>query len=231
MTAQQATESATASPEAPRAGGRPRNAQIDEAVLAATLELLNSGYYNDFSLEAVAKLAGTSRPAIYRRWAGRAPLALAAIADHLDVPAPPDTGCTLCDIDESFSIFLTAYRAIRPDVLSALYAECAQDPELRAAYIAAIVQPARIAVGSTLDVAIARGDLRRDIDRDLLLDILGSLVSYHAMFSPEHLGRTQAESAIEMLLRGAAVDYQALVAHSEKLYPDHFEQISTSQST
>jgi len=193
------------------------------ALIAATLELLDEQGYSAISLEAVARRAGTSRPAIYRRWSGRAPLVLAAIASRLDMPTPPDTGCTLCDIDESFNVFLNAYRTLRPETLSALYAECAAEPELRDRYLATIIEPARTAVGQTLDRAVARGDLRDTIDRDLLLDVIGSLVHYRAMFSPEHLGDAEAQHALEVLLQGAAVDYPALVEHSEAL-----EQVETS---
>ncbi|MDS1272583.1 TetR/AcrR family transcriptional regulator [Lipingzhangella sp. LS1_29] len=190
-------------------------------MLTATLAILDTDGYGGLSFEAVARRAGTSRPAIYRRWSGRAPLVLAAIAQRLDIPEPPDTGCTLCDIGESFGVFLTAYRSIRPEVLSALYAECAPDPELRTRYLQTLVEPARTAVGCALDRAIAKGDLRSSIDRNLLLDLVGSLVHYRAMFGPEHLGDTEAEHAIEMLLQGAAVDYGALLAHSEALKQQH----------
>ncbi|HLR97565.1 MAG TPA: TetR/AcrR family transcriptional regulator [Jiangellaceae bacterium] len=208
-------------------GGRPRSRQIDEALITATLAILDAEGYVGVSLEAVAKRAGTSRPAIYRRWSGRAPLVLAAVASRLDIPAPPDTGCTLCDMDESFNIFLGAYRTIRPEALSALYAECAPDPELRTQYLATIIEPARTAVGHTLDRAVARGDLRRSIDRDLLLDIVGSLVHYRAMFYPDHLGDAEAEHALEVLLQGVAVDYPALVAHSEALEQKHLQDSGT----
>lgn len=208
-------------------GGRPRDRHIDEAAITATLEMLKEEGYSGVSVEAVARAAGTSRPAIYRRWSGRAPLVLAAVADRLDVPTAPDTGCTLCDIDESFSVFLTAYRTIRPEVLSALYADCADDPQLRAQYLSTIIEPARTAVGCTLDRAISRGDLRPGIDRDLVLDMVGSLVHYRAMFGPDHLRDDQAERAIELILRGAAADYDALLAHSRELYPEHFSVIGT----
>lgn len=198
-------------------GGRPRSREIDDALIAATLGILDEDGYPGISLESVARLAGTSRPAIYRRWSGRAPLVLAAIASRLDVPTPPDTGCTLCDIDESFNVFLAAYRTIHPETLSALYADCAPVPELRDQYLTTIIEPARSAVGQTLDRAVARGALRDTIDRDLLLDVVASLVHYRAVFSPEHLGDAEAGHAIEVLLQGAAVDYQALLAHSETL--------------
>ena len=140
--------------------GRPRDHHIDESAIGATLEILAAEGYGGVSVEAVARRAGTSRPAIYRRWKGRAPLVLAVIADRLEMPAPPDTGCTLCDIGDSFEVFLGAYRTISPEVLSGLYADCATDPELRARYLATVVEPARTAVGSTIDRAVTRGDLR-----------------------------------------------------------------------
>lgn len=211
-------ESASPDPSAAEArgpGGRPRSQRIDDALITATLEILEEEGYPGVSLEAVARRAGTSRPSIYRRWSGRTPLVLAAVAARLEVPTPPDTGCTLCDIDESFTVFLSAYRTIRPEVLSALYADCAPDPGLRARYLTTIIEPTRIAVGHTLDRAIARGDLRDTLDRDLLLDLVGSLVHYRAMFGAAHLRDTEAGQALELLLRGAAVDYPALVAHSE----------------
>jgi AcrR family transcriptional regulator len=202
-------------------GGRPRNEHIDAAVIAATLAMLDEDGYGGVSLEAVARRAGTSRPAIYRRWPGRPSLLLAAIADRLDLPTPPDTGCTLCDIGESFDVVLNAYRSFRPETLSALYAECANDPDLRARYRATVIEPTRAAISRTIDRAIARGDLRSHIDRKLLVDIVSSLVQDRAMFGPQHLDDAEAEHAIEILLRGAAADYPALLAHSEAMEREH----------
>lgn len=201
--------------------GRPRDTQIDDALIAATLGMLDEKGYWEISVEAVARAAGTSKPAVYRRWSGRPALVLAALADRLDVPTPPDTGCTLCDIDESFGIFLAAYRTISPESLGSLYAECAQDPELRAEFTRTLIEPARTAVARSLDRAIARGDLRESVDRELLLDMVASLVHYRALFGPEHLSRKDAGDAMEILLQGAAADYARLLAHSEQLEHEH----------
>ncbi|HEY1177466.1 MAG TPA: TetR/AcrR family transcriptional regulator [Phytomonospora sp.] len=197
-----------------RSGGRPRDPYIDEAVLSAALSLLSEVGYHGLSLEEVARRAGTSRPAIYRRWPGRTQLALAAIASRLNVPAPPDVDCTLCGLAEGFNVFLSAYRTIRPDVLSSLYADCAADPELRRRYLDTVIEPSRRAVGRTIEQAIARGDLRPDTDASLLLDLVASLVYYRSLFGSDHMTDAEAEKAIEALLRGAAVDYDALLAHA-----------------
>lgn len=197
--------------------GRPRNQHIDVAALEAVHTILRSEGYAGVSFEAVARRANTSRPAIYRRWANRPALVLEAVAGALEVPGSADTGCTLCDIDKSFHMFLAAYRSIRPETLSALYAECSVDPALRERYLRAIVAPVRTAVGHTLDRALARGDLRPDTNMTLLLDLIAALVHYRAQFNPQHLSEEDAGHAIELILQGAAVDYPKLVAHSEAL--------------
>lgn len=59
---------------------RRRGAELEEAVLdAAWTELAEFGY-TGFTLEGVAKRAGTSRPVLARRWPSRIALATAAMA-------------------------------------------------------------------------------------------------------------------------------------------------------
>lgn len=59
--------------------GRPRNQQIDASVMAATAELIAERGYNGTSLAAVAERAGTTTPAIYRRWSSKQDLVLDAV--------------------------------------------------------------------------------------------------------------------------------------------------------
>ena len=197
--------------------GRPRNPRIDAAVLEATLDVLDEAGYGGLTIEEVARRAGATKPAIYRRWPTRQHLALAALALRLGDSQVPDTGCTLCDLAEGIGVFLGAYRRIRPGVLSALFAECAAVPELRAAFLTTLFEPPRAAVAEMLEQAVARGDLRADVDRGLVLDMLSSLVHYRALFGHAATTEADVEHAVEALLSGIAVDYPALLAHSRAL--------------
>jgi AcrR family transcriptional regulator len=201
--------------------GRPRDPQIDAAVLEATLAVLDETGYGRLTIEEVARRAEATKPAIYRRWPTRQHLALAALATRLGDSPVPDTGCTLCDLDEGIRVFLAAFRQIRPGVLGTLFADCAAVPELRDAFLATLFEPPRAAVGQMLERAVTRGDLRADVDRGLVLDMLSSLVHYRALFGHAPTSDDEVARAVEALLSGIAVDYPRLVAHSRELTAAH----------
>jgi AcrR family transcriptional regulator len=62
---------------------RRRGSALEDAILSAAWDELAEQGYANFTLEAVALRAGTSRPVLHRRWPGRAELAKAAMKHHL----------------------------------------------------------------------------------------------------------------------------------------------------
>jgi AcrR family transcriptional regulator len=64
-------------PESAR--GRPRDPEIDLAVIEATLHLLEQVGFADTTVQAVARRAGVGVPAVYRRWRNRIELIESAI--------------------------------------------------------------------------------------------------------------------------------------------------------
>jgi AcrR family transcriptional regulator len=200
--------------------GRPRNQQIDVAVLRATLAVLDESGYGRLTLEEVARRACTTKPAIHRRWPGRQRLVLAALGMRLGEAQAPDTGCTLCDLDECLKVFVAAFRRLPPDVIGPLFADCAGDRALRAAFMSTLFEPPRAAVRETLERAYARGDLRQDVDIELVLDLIGSLVHYRALFGHARTSDAEIERAVETLLQGIAIDYPRLLEHSRQVNGD-----------
>src|SRR5690348_8144381 len=113
--------------------GRPRDPRIDNSVLHATVELLGTCGYFDLSVDAIAKRAATSKPAIYRRWPSKAHLVHEAVFPISEATELPDTGSLAGDMREmvrrSTSLLTTpAARAAMPGLL----AEMATDPTLHA---------------------------------------------------------------------------------------------------
>jgi AcrR family transcriptional regulator len=86
-----------------RAARRRGNA-LEEAILGvAWAELLDKGYAG-FTIKAVAKRAGTSRPVLSRRWQTRADLAAAAIGSYIqkNLISVPDLG----NVRDELAMFL-----------------------------------------------------------------------------------------------------------------------------
>jgi len=200
--------------------GRPRDRQIDVAVLKSTLAVLDNAGYGGLTLEEVAREAGTTKPAIYRRWPTRQQLVLSALRQRLGDATAPDTGCTLCDLDECLKVFQAAFRRMPPGVIGPLFADCAGDRELRAMFMTTLFDPPRAAVRETLERANARGDLRDDVDLELILDLIGSLVHYRALFGHAPTSDREIEGAVEALLQGIATDYPRLLKHSRSMSGD-----------
>jgi AcrR family transcriptional regulator len=196
--------------------GRPRDRGIDAALLKATIAVLKESGYGGLTLEKVAREAGTTKPSIYRRWPTRQRLVLAALEERVGVAHAPDTGCTLCDLDECLKVFVAAFSKMPPGVIGPLFADCAGDHELRAAFMTTLFDPPRATVRVALERALARGDLRPDIDLELILDMIGSLIHYRALFGHAATSDAEIERAVEALLQGTAADYPRLLEHSRR---------------
>ena len=197
--------------------GRPRDAAIDAAVLRAALGMLEERGYLGFALEAVAARAGTTKAAIRRRWPGRQELVIDALASVLVTPPPPDSGCTRCDLMDSVRLLAGVLRDRLPGrVLAPLVADCAGEPRLRARLIATLVAPSRDAAATAVQRAVARGDLRPDVDPALVVELLASAVYQRALLGGPPVEESQVGPLVDTILRGVAVDFDRLVEISRK---------------
>lgn len=185
--------------------GRPRDPTIDRAVLDAVITVLTQRGYAGFSLEAVAGLAGTTKPSITRRWPDRRELVIAALATVL-VPAPvPDTGCTRCDLVESAEQLAAALTGQLPaGVLAPLVADCSSEPELHNRLLESLFLPIRAGVSACVVRGIDRGDLRAEVDPDLAVDVLVSAAFQSCLFGEHRFDVRRAAEVVDLMLLGMA---------------------------
>jgi AcrR family transcriptional regulator len=192
--------------------GRPRDPAIDAAVLAATVELLHEGGYAALALEKVAARAGTTKAAMRRRWPVRQRLVIDALASVLVAPPVPDNHCTRCDLHESVRLLAEALdERLPPGVLAPLTADCATDPALHRHLVDTLIQPSRGAAAVAVRRAVAHGDLLPDVDPELFVDLLASVVYQRALFGRAPVDEAGARRLVDLLLRGVAVDFEELV--------------------
>jgi AcrR family transcriptional regulator len=161
-----------------RRPGRPRSPEAHAAILRAALELAVEGGLRGLSMEAIAARAGVGKATIYRRWKTKEELFVEAVRAIAVNPDVPDTGSVRGDFEAltSAAVGRMAPEAFR--VLPRLLADAADDPELLEALHAALVRPRRAAIAAILRRGIERGELREDIDVDLVSDMfMGPLIA------------------------------------------------------
>lgn len=190
----------TQSPPGPGAG-RPRDPRIDPQVLDAVVEVLRADGWAGLSVEAVARRAGVSRPAIYRRWRSLGHLTVDAVARRL-LPDPiPDTGDLREDLVAGLGQ-ITETLADPPfrEAVRGVLSGFAADPDLRAGWFDAVLLPRRASTTRALRAGIARGELRADLDLEQVLDALAGPLYYRGLFAHGPLDRTFVERTVDGVL-------------------------------
>jgi AcrR family transcriptional regulator len=149
------------------APGRPRDESIGSAVLDVALRHLARDGLSGLSLAAVAAEAGTTRPAIYRRWPDKTALAVAAVARLASTAAPARTGVPFDDLVAEVEDFRHCITAAGALPLVGLMLTDGVDPGVRQVYLEQVVVPRRTRIRACLVAAVDAGLLDRDADLEL----------------------------------------------------------------
>lgn len=156
---------------ATRRPGRVRDPEIGARILAIARDQLSASGYDAMSLSAVAHAAGTTRQALYRRWATKADLAAAVVSDTVDT----DEGTASDDPYEDLVAELENFQhgVSRPGRMS-LVGTMLQDntsPELRSAYQEQVIAPRRLRIRSYLLRAQQLGLIASSADLDIAVTL------------------------------------------------------------
>jgi AcrR family transcriptional regulator len=192
--------------ELPRAPGRPRSAEVDLAIRRATIDLLAEESYDALSMEAVASRAGCGKAAIYRRWPSKSALVVDAIAAcKVQGFQFAETGSTRDDLVRYVQAVVRTQRTSDVGrVMPALVAELARNAELAESFRAGLIRPRRAIVREMLERGVARGELRADVDLDLVADTLASVIQYRLLITGQEVDEGLPERLIDLVWQGAA---------------------------
>lgn len=188
-----------------RPPGRPRSQKVHQAILEATRKLIMESGIHQVSMEAVASRAGVGKTTIYRRWSSKEELIAEAFGSLTDEVVIPDTGSILDDIKELINNILTVYTDnIHVFSMANVLAGAIGNKDLMDIYWEKFVMPRRDAFIHVLERGKSLGKLRHDLDVEIIVDILGGLLVYQLLFSPDKLLSpdfwTRVEKQIESLL-------------------------------
>lgn len=181
--------------------GRPRDPAVDEAIIVATLDLLDERGYAGLTVSDVARRAGVSKPALYRRWSDKAQLVVEAMVSRLPPRPLPDTGNTRDDLLAfTDQLVATFTRGPAGAVLPGLVAAVAADPALAANYRELLVEPQRRRMRTAVLRGIDRGDLRGDTDVEFALDALAGPLYVRLLITGAAIDPSYSQAAVDLVL-------------------------------
>ncbi|MEU6576948.1 TetR/AcrR family transcriptional regulator [Streptomyces sp. NPDC046805] len=185
--------------------GRPRSEAVERAILEGVMKLLEEGVpLAELSIERIARTAGVGKATIYRRWSGKEEL----FCDVLRAAEPPDPELPGTSMRDDLVVFLETMRRRgllnrSSAMLHNVYAQMKSSPKLWAAYEDTVIAPRREMGCEVLRRGQRDGEIRADVDVDLINDIIVGPMIVRAFMRPDaELPEGLAEQIVDTVLEG-----------------------------
>lgn len=205
-----------------RPPGRPRSEQARVSILSTTLKLLAEAGFTNLTIEEVADRAGVGKATVYRWWPNKAALIADAFASStVDRLHFPNTGSVATDINRQMRQLIKVFRSPRGRIVSAILAAGQSDPGLISAFRERFLIPRRREAYATLRRGIVRGELRKGIDLDLVLDSLYGPIYMRFLIQHDRLTPAFVDNLCRLVLGGARPRQIAHPRHKKNVR--HFE--------
>jgi len=195
-------------PERLRFEEKPRVAPIAtrRKVLEAAAELLDGRGYPSATIEAIAAKAGVAKTTIYRWWPSKA----AVLLDLFDTIGDktildPESGNVVSDL----KIYLKALLALMSGTIAGKAAagmtvEAQSDPAMKDEICAHFSEFRQVVLNQIVDRAVLRGEIRTDIDRRQIEDLLIAPFWYRLLIAHEPMSVEECEHHVDVVLSGIA---------------------------
>jgi len=170
--------------------GRPRRSATGHAILKATREILGQRGVHGLTVEGVAERSGVAKTTIYRRWRSKEDLALAALLEVIqqEPPAVRQVGNTRTALSAYLRRLIDNLNSkLYGRIVRGLISDLGVDPELARGFRERVLARRVGAVRQLLQRGMERGELRRDLDLEIAIDLLMSPIYYRLLISGEPL--------------------------------------------
>ena len=185
---------------------RPRSIASRDSALDAAARILRKSGYNALTMERVCAESGVAKTTLYRHWPTKAALCMDLYLREAGKELKdPDTG----DIERDLRSLVNSVARLQTQTVAGaafvgLIAEAQINPETRPAFLAEFAERRRAITRQVLRRAIARGQLRRNIDVDLVIDVLGGATTFRLLQGHAPVNRGFVDALIAMVLKGIA---------------------------
>jgi AcrR family transcriptional regulator len=183
--------------------GRPRSEESEEAILAATIQLLSERPLRDISMDEIARKAGVGKATIYKWWPTKAYVALDAFLRKTNRMLPmPDTGSLRRDILEVVRSLMVFYQSPAGHILGQFVAESQIDEEFASLFRERFLKPRREAARVFFVRGVERGEIDQHLNWELVLDLIYAPAIYRMIVGHAPLDVKIADEMVSILFGG-----------------------------
>ena len=186
-----------------RKRGRPRDPEADGRILDAAAALILAHGFDNMTVDDVAARAHVGKATVYRRWAKKEDLAVAAMGQLYDAQMPtPDTGSIEGDLREAFAQVLAFANSEQGSAyIRTCIAESVRDPRIAALYRAANNR-AEDSARMMFQRAIARGEVRRDANVSAAVQFISGILAVRTISEMSLPEPSELDSLVDLVIRG-----------------------------
>lgn len=189
--------------EEPRLRGRPRSIEAEAAILKATLQLLERRPLRKVTADAIARRARVSKATIYKWWPNKSLVALDAyLAGMTERVAVPDTGSAELDFTEQLKSLMEFYGSRLGRLFSQFLAEGQSDAAFLALFRERILYARREAARVMWRRGVDRGEVREDIDSDMVLDLIYGPMIFRLLAGHGPVSASESEALVKFVFSG-----------------------------
>lgn len=198
--------SETAKEPASRGRGRRPADEVRAEVLHTVGELLLTEGMSRLTFERIAKASGASKTTLYKWWPSVGALALDGYFHAVkDTLAFPDTGDIRADLLTQLHAFAEVMtRTPGGRVLTELIGASQTDPQLAVSYRTLYSAHRRRLAGERLRRAQSQGQIRAEVDVQVLVDQLWGAVYHRLLIPDEPVTEGFVTALVDNLLHGVA---------------------------
>ncbi|MFC5652305.1 TetR/AcrR family transcriptional regulator [Paenibacillus solisilvae] len=187
--------------------GRPRSEQSKKAILNATISLLEQSGYSSLTIDGIAARAEVSKATIYRWWSNKNVLIIDAFLMQI---LPQIEFQETLSVREKFLKQLQGLSNVFNSTLGrtmlAIISESDPDSEVVQIFHTQYLAPRRAAAKRILEIGIACGEIRSEIDLDVTLDMIYGPLYFRVLIFKKTLDPSIIEILIDNIMKAICLE-------------------------
>ena len=184
--------------------GRRRSEKARRAILGAAREMLHERGLAGVTVEGIAKRAGVGKPTIYRYWSDAKAVAMSALLDSEDWSTGEDEARGVRGLRRQLAKLSEVFATPTGRQVAIMVAASEDQTELSKVFRKHFILARREEGRMLVEEAIEAGEMRDDLDVEVVLDLIYAPVFYRLLLGEGTLDQSFTNAVLRTVLVGTS---------------------------